>query len=138
MEVIPAIDLLGEGAVRLEQGDYDRATAHGEPLELARRFVAEGATRIHVVDLDGARAGRIRPDVVGELVGAADPVPVQASGGVRSVADARALVEAGADRVVVGTVAWALLDELVASLGHRLVLAVDVRDGLVHAPGRAR
>jgi len=135
MEVIPAIDLLGEGAVRLEQGDYDRATPYGEPLELARRFVAEGAGRIHVVDLDGARAGRIRPDVVGELVRAANPVPVQASGGVRSVADARALVDAGADRVVVGTVAWVLLDELVASLRDRLVVAVDVRDGLVHARG---
>src|SRR5215211_5911327 len=133
--MIPAIDLLGESAVRLEQGDYDRATEYGEPVELARSFAAAGATRLHVVDLDGARAGRIRPDVVQEIVEAAAPVPVQASGGVRSVADAEALVQAGADRVVVGTAAWTLLDELVSSLGKRLVVAIDVRDGVVRARG---
>ena len=64
MEVIPAVDLLGEHAVRLEQGDYVRATRYGEPIELASRFAAEGAPRLHVVDLDGARAGSIRPVVV--------------------------------------------------------------------------
>ena len=133
--MIPAIDLLGERAVRLEQGDYDRATEYGEPVELARSFAAAGATRLHVVDLDGARAGRIRPDVVQAFVGAAAPVPVQASGGVRSLADAEALVEAGAERVVVGTAAWTLLDVFVASLGERLVVAIDVRDGLVRAHG---
>jgi phosphoribosylformimino-5-aminoimidazole carboxamide ribotide isomerase len=135
MQVIPAIDLLGERAVRLEQGDYDRVTLYGEPVELARTFAAAGATRIHVVDLDGARAGRIRPDVVAALAGAAAPVPVQASGGVRSVADAEALIRAGADRVVVGTSAWTLLDDLVAALGERLVIAVDFGDGVVRARG---
>jgi len=135
MEVIPAIDLLGEHAVRLEQGDYVRATRYGEPIELASRFAAEGAPRLHVVDLDGARAGSIRPFVVEAIVEAASPVPVQASGGVRSVADAESLVRAGADRVVVGTAAWELLDELVAALGERLVVAVDVRDGRVHGRG---
>jgi phosphoribosylformimino-5-aminoimidazole carboxamide ribotide isomerase len=135
VEAIPAIDLLGERAVRLEQGDYDRATRYGDPVELARKFAAAGASRIHVVDLDGARAGRIRPDVVETLVGAAAPVPVQASGGVRSVADAEALILAGADRVVVGTSAWKLLDDLVAALGENLVIAVDVRDGVVRARG---
>jgi phosphoribosylformimino-5-aminoimidazole carboxamide ribotide isomerase len=135
VEVIPAIDLLGERAARLEQGDYDRATFYGDPVELARDFAAAGATRIHVVDLDGARAARIRPDVVAALVGAAAPVPVQASGGVRSVADAEALIRAGANRVVVGTSAWTLLDDLVAALGERLVVAVDVRDGVVRARG---
>jgi phosphoribosylformimino-5-aminoimidazole carboxamide ribotide isomerase len=135
VEVIPAIDLLGTQAVRLERGDYDRATQYGEPLELTRSFAAAGATRLHVVDLDGARGGRTRPDVVETLVAAAATVPVQASGGVRSVADAEALVEAGADRVVVGTAAWTLLDELVAALGERLVVAIDVRDGVVRAHG---
>src|SRR4051794_40451195 len=133
--MIPAIDLLGESAVRLEQGDYERSTQYGKPLDLARSFAAAGATRLHVVDLDGARAGRIRPDAIGSLVRAAAPVPVQASGGVRSVADAEALVRAGADRVVVGTVAWTLLDELVAALEERLVVAIDVRDGLVQGRG---
>ena len=135
MEVIPAIDLLGESAVRLEQGDYERSTQYGEPVELARKFAADGARRLHLVDLDGARAGRIRPEIVAAIARAASPVPVQASGGIRSVADAEALIGAGAERVVVGTAAWTLLDELVAALGERLVVALDVRDGVVRTRG---
>ena len=131
MEVIPAIDLLGREAVRLEQGDFARVSQYGEPDALARRFAAEGVRWIHVVDLDGARAGLIRPVVVSALVHASQPASVQASGGIRSVADAKTLVRAGASRVVVGTAAWKLLDELVASLGERLVVALDVRDGVV-------
>jgi phosphoribosylformimino-5-aminoimidazole carboxamide ribotide isomerase len=135
MEVIPAIDLLGDGAVRLLQGDYDRVTAYGEPTALAARFAAAGARWIHVVDLDGARAGKLRPGVVGGVARAASPARAQASGGIRSVADAEALLAAGASRVVVGTAAWSLLDELVSSLGDRLVVALDVRDGVVHTRG---
>jgi len=137
MEVIPAIDLLGDAAVRLRQGDYDRATEYGDPLTLARHFATAGARLIHVVDLDGARAGLIRPVVIQALVHASSPASVQASGGVRSVADATALAEAGARRVVVGTAAWTLLDALVASLGERLVVALDVRDGTVRTRGWA-
>jgi phosphoribosylformimino-5-aminoimidazole carboxamide ribotide isomerase len=135
VQVIPAIDLLGREAVRLEQGDYARATEYGEPTELAARFAAAGAGWIHVVDLDGARAGLIRPVVVTALVHASSPASVQASGGVRSVADAETLVRAGASRVVVGTAAWTLLDELVPALGERLVIALDVRDGVVRTSG---
>jgi phosphoribosylformimino-5-aminoimidazole carboxamide ribotide isomerase len=135
MEVIPAIDLLGREAVRLEQGDFARVSQYGEPDALARRFAAEGARWIHVVDLDGARAGLIRPVVVSALVHASQPASVQASGGIRSVADAETLVRAGASRVVVGTAAWTVLDELVASLGERLVVALDVRDDVVRTRG---
>jgi phosphoribosylformimino-5-aminoimidazole carboxamide ribotide isomerase len=135
MEVIPAIDLLGNEAVRLEQGDYARVSQYGEPAALATKFAAGGARWIHVVDLDGARAGLIRPVVVSALVHASRPASVQASGGIRSVADAETLVRAGASRVVVGTAAWTLLDELVASLGERLVVALDVRHGVVRTRG---
>ena len=136
MEVIPAIDLLGDEAVRLHQGDYGRATGFGAPLELAARFAAEGARWIHVVDLDGARAGLVRADVVCGLVEAARPAAVQASGGVRSVADAQALLDAGAKRVVVGTAAFGgLLGDFVTALGDRLVVALDVRDGMVRSTG---
>src|SRR5438093_4850377 len=131
MEVIPALDLLGREAVRLEQGDYARASGYGEPAALAARFAAQGARWVHVVDLDGARAGLIRPVVVSARVHACSPASVQASGGVRSVADAETLIRAGAGRVVVGTAASTLLDELVAALGERLVVALDVRDGVV-------
>jgi phosphoribosylformimino-5-aminoimidazole carboxamide ribotide isomerase len=136
MEVLPAIDLLGDEAVRLHQGDYERVTGFGAPEELAARFAAEGARWIHVVDLDGARAGHVRPEVVGAIVETAAPAAVQASGGVRSVADARALLGSGAARVVVGTAAFeGLLPAFVEALGDRLVVALDVRDGVVRASG---
>src|SRR6266540_1076929 len=138
MEVIPALDLLGAEAVRLERGEYDRATGYGEPDDLARRFAAAGFRRIHVVDLDGARSGRIRPEVVRALVTAASPALVHASGGIRSVADAETLLAEGASRVVVGTAAWSLLDELVGALGARLVVALDVREGTVRTRGWTR
>lgn len=135
MEVLPAIDLLRDRAVRLHQGDYGHVTAYGEPLELAARFAGEGARWLHVVDLEGARAGGTRSDTLRALVRAAAPARVQAAGGVRSVADAEGLIAAGASRVVVGTAAWALLPELVESLGERLVVALDVRDGTVRTRG---
>ena len=141
MLVIPAIDLLGDEAVRLEQGDYARVVIRGrDPVELAASFAAAGAPLLHVVDLDGARSGRVRPDLVAGVAAAAAPVSVQASGGIRSVADAVALLDAGADRVVVGTAAFGtptLLRDLVDALGARLAVAIDVRDGKVAVSGWA-
>ncbi len=86
MLIIPAIDLLGGRAVRLEQGDFARVTdCLPDPIELAYRFVAAGARWLHVVDLDGARSGRWRHlDVIAEIVAAAG-VPVQAGGGARDL-----------------------------------------------------
>jgi len=135
IEVIPAVDVLGEGAVRLHQGAYDEVVVRaGDPVELARAFAEAGARRIHLVDLDGARTGRVRPELAGEVAAAIAPAALQASGGIRSLGDARALLEAGAGRVVVGTAAfpdpapW-------TELGERLVVALDVRDGQVRAAG---
>jgi phosphoribosylformimino-5-aminoimidazole carboxamide ribotide isomerase len=137
-QVVPAVDLLGEEAVRLEQGDFGRVAERAQPEELVRRFAAAGAGLIHVVDLDGARLGRIRPDVVRRLAQGAGPAEVQASGGIRSPADAEALLAAGAARVVVGTAALAdpaALGQFAAQLGDRLIVAIDVRDGRVAAHG---
>ncbi|HEV7640643.1 MAG TPA: 1-(5-phosphoribosyl)-5-[(5-phosphoribosylamino)methylideneamino] imidazole-4-carboxamide isomerase [Gaiellaceae bacterium] len=133
IEVIPAVDVLGEGAVRLERGDYDSVVERaGEPVALARRWVAAGAKRIHLVDLDGARGGRVRPELVRAITELG--LPVQASGGIRSLDDARALLDAGADRVVVGTAAWPDPTSWF-ELGDALVLALDVRDGEVRTAG---
>src|SRR3954468_12080391 len=102
IEVIPAVDVLGGEAVRLERGSYGAVVERAaDPLALARRWVEAGAQRIHLVDLDGARDGGVRPELVARVAGLG--LPVQASGGIRSTADARALLAAGADRVVVGT-----------------------------------
>jgi phosphoribosylformimino-5-aminoimidazole carboxamide ribotide isomerase len=140
--VIPAVDVLGEEAVRLERGDFARVVARaGSPEELVRRFAAEHPPYLHVVDLAASRDGGIRPALVARLVAAADGVPVQAAGGVRSPEDAASLVAAGAARVVVGTAAFEATDALrgyVEALADRLVVAIDVRDGIVASSGWSR
>jgi phosphoribosylformimino-5-aminoimidazole carboxamide ribotide isomerase len=136
IEVIPAVDVLGEGAVRLHRGDYDNVVeSAGDPVELAMRFAGAGAQLVHLVDLDGARAGRARPDLVRAVAEAIAPVRLQASGGIRSVEDAQALLAAGADRVVVGTAAFPDPGPFAAALGGRLVVALDVKDGMVRTAG---
>jgi phosphoribosylformimino-5-aminoimidazole carboxamide ribotide isomerase len=135
---IPAVDLLDDGAVTLEQGDFERVRARADPFELVARFAAAGARLLHVVDLDGARSGRLRPRLIARLVEAARPARVQASGGIRSPADAQKLLEAGVTRVVVGTAAFEDADALgryAAALGEGLVVALDAREGRVALAG---
>ncbi len=140
--VIPAVDLLGEEAVRLEQGNFERISVRaGDPQELVSRFAALAPAWLHVVDLDGARSGQIRPALISRLVAAARGVPVQASGGIRSIADAAALLESGASRVIVGTAAFADptgLERFAAALGEQLVVAVDSRGGALALAGWER
>jgi phosphoribosylformimino-5-aminoimidazole carboxamide ribotide isomerase len=136
IEVVPAVDVLGAGAVRLHRGSYDRVVERaGDPVALAASLAAEGARRIHLVDLDGARAGAVRPGLVREVVAAAAPVPVQASGGIRALEDAAALLDAGADRVIVGTAAFPDPAPWADALGARLAVALDVRDGRIRTAG---
>jgi len=138
-QIIPAVDLLGDEAVRLEQGDFDRVTLRErDPEALVARFAAAGARLVHVVDLDGARSGRLRPALLERLAAAAAPAAVQASGGIRSVGDAQALLAAGASRVVVGTAAFAGEDaprRFAEALGDALVVAVDARRGRIAVRG---
>jgi phosphoribosylformimino-5-aminoimidazole carboxamide ribotide isomerase len=133
IDVIPAVDVLGGEAVRLRRGRYDEIVERaGAPVALAERLLEAGARRIHLVDLDGARTGGLRVDLVRQV--AALGAPVQASGGIRSPADARALLAAGADRVVVGTAAWPDPTPWF-ELGDALMLAVDVKDGELRVAG---
>lgn len=130
LHLIPAVDVLGAEAVRLRRGDYALVVARADdPVALVRRFVAEGAALVHVVDLDGARSGRIRPELIRRLAAAAAPAAVQASGGVRRPRDVETLLAAGAARVVVGTAAFAAPTALsaYAAFGDRVAVAIDVR-----------
>ncbi len=141
-QLVPAVDVVGDEAVRLRQGAFDSVVARaGDPASLVAAYAETAPPLIHVVDLDGARAGAIRPELVRTLVEAAGETPVQASGGIRSLADAQALLEAGAARVVVGTAALAgedVLQEFARELGERLVVAVDVRGDKVAVAGWSR
>jgi phosphoribosylformimino-5-aminoimidazole carboxamide ribotide isomerase len=141
-QLIPAVDVVGEEAVRLRQGAFDTVVSRaGDPASLVAAYAEAAPPLIHVVDLDGARAGAIRPKLVRELVEAAGSTPVQASGGIRSLADAEALLAAGAARVVVGTAALAgddALERFATALGERLVVAVDARGGRVAVAGWTR
>jgi len=139
MELWPAIDLRGGRCVRLLQGDYARETVFGDdPVEMARRFVAGGARRLHIVDLDGARDGvPVQAELVSRMVAAAG-VPCQLGGGIRSLETARSYVAAGVQRLVVGSVAIedpALLEQLAAAHPGRIVLGLDARDGNVAVRG---
>jgi phosphoribosylformimino-5-aminoimidazole carboxamide ribotide isomerase len=137
--VYPAIDLRGGRCVRLKQGDFERQKEYdADPVGRAQEWERRGAQAIHVVDLDGAKAGRpVQLDLIRTLVGSVD-VPLQVGGGVRTLEDLRALREAGAARVVAGTAA--VLDrglrlQAVDALGEALVVAVDARDGIVTTHG---
>lgn len=140
MEVVPAIDLRGGRCVRLYQGDYGRETVYSDdPVAVASRWVEQGARRLHVVDLDGARAGApANLDAVTRIV-AASGVPVQLGGGIRTLESAKAAMDSGVDRVILGTAALEtpeLIKELCDTLGaERVVVSVDARDGYVVVRG---
>lgn len=138
MQIIPAIDLLGDYAVRLEQGDYDRVLFRQPIEEFMARIVATTPSLIHIVDLEGARDGTLRSDVVRRCADLTGNIPLQVSGGIRSIQSATAALDAGASRVIVGTAVWSdpsALDDYVKSLGAKLVVAFDVRNGQLSIRG---
>ncbi|HMK92348.1 MAG TPA: 1-(5-phosphoribosyl)-5-[(5-phosphoribosylamino)methylideneamino]imidazole-4-carboxamide isomerase [Thermoleophilia bacterium] len=142
MILFPAVDIQGGRAVRLRQGDFDRATVFDDdPEAAARAWRDQGAQALHLVDLDGARSGRLVNFELVERVAAELDVPVQFGGGVRE-RDALARVAASAVRwVVLGTAAVTssdLLDAAVETLGERLVVGVDCADGLIATHGWQR
>lgn len=139
MILYPAIDIRGGRAVRLTQGDYDRETAYdADPVDAARRWAGEGARYLHVVDLDGAKAGRPRNLSAIERIADAVPCPIQVGGGLRDSKSVREVLDAGAERVVIGTAALrdpAFLDAMLATYGDRVVVSVDAREGKVALEG---
>jgi len=131
MEVIPAIDLLGGGVVRLYQGDFGQVTQYArDPLELATRYADAGARRLHVVDLDGAKTGEPTNLPIIERLARLD-IEVQTGGGIRDLPALQRLIDAGVQRAVIGSAAVKhpqIVDEWIAAVGaQRIILAMDVR-----------
>lgn len=146
MDLIAAVDLLGGRAVRLRKGDYGDAVGDLDAVALARRWASEGAPRLHVVDLEGARAGEPRQrGVMSDVFGAArseNPhIGVQAAGGLRTVMAVQAVFEVGADAAVLGTAALTnqgFLATCATRWPGRIVAALDVRDGRIALDGWLR
>ncbi len=140
MEILPAIDLRNGKCVRLRQGDYAQETIFGDdPVEMAQRWVGDGAAWLHLVDLDGAKAGRpVNHEVVRRIVQATG-VKCELGGGIRDEAAIRLMLDdVGVERVIIGTQAlkqpqW--FHEMVQRWPGRLVLGIDARDGMVATEG---
>ena len=130
MELYPAIDIRDGGAVRLTQGDFDRQSDYGDPVELALRFAASGAPWLHVVDLDAARSGHPVNRATVLAIAAAVDVPVETGGGVRGEADVAELLDGGVTRVIIGTAALDdpdLVHRATSAYPGRVALGVDYR-----------
>jgi phosphoribosylformimino-5-aminoimidazole carboxamide ribotide isomerase len=139
MEVIPAVDIKGGRCVRLYQGDYDKETVFSEnPVDVAMGWKAQGARRLHVIDLDGAAGGEpVNIKVIEAIVKLAG-LPVQLGGGIRDEATVARLLEIGIDRVILGTVAVEnpeLVKNLCQKYGEAVVVGIDARDGYVATRG---
>lgn len=139
MEIWPAIDILGGKCVRLRQGDYSQETVFGDsPLKMAEHWVNQGARRLHLVDLDGAKEGRTTNiKIVEEIVRSID-IPCELGGGIRSEESICRLLDAGVRRLVIGTYAlenpeW--FKEMTCRFPERLVLGIDAKDGRVATRG---
>lgn len=140
-ELIPAIDLLDGSCVRLTQGRYDEATVYDDdPAAVAGGFAQQAIRRLHVVDLDGAKAGHpVNTDSIGGIVAAVgEGVPVQLGGGLRTIDGIETALALGIDRVILGTVALrepALVRDAARRFPNRIVVGIDVRDGRVAVEG---
>ena len=137
--IFPAIDLKGGRCVRLLQGRADQETVYGQdPVAMAKHWVDQGATWLHVVDLDGAFQGKsAQADLVGRIAKAVK-IPVQCGGGIRTDDDIRKLLDAGVRRVILGTRAWAEPDQmgkLAQTFGDKIVVGIDAREGMVQIKG---
>ncbi|MCS5643477.1 MAG: HisA/HisF-related TIM barrel protein, partial [Dehalococcoidia bacterium] len=136
MDILPAIDLRNGLCVRLIRGDYEKETVFDDdPVTVAKRWVDQGARRMHIVDLDGAKDGvRGNQDVVSAIAKAID-IPIQLGGGIRDASEARMILDMGIDRVIIGTAAIEAPDEVQAAVddlgADHVIVGIDAKDGLV-------
>jgi phosphoribosylformimino-5-aminoimidazole carboxamide ribotide isomerase len=139
MDVIPAIDLLGGQCVRLYQGDYEQSQIfNANPLDVAKQWADQGASRLHLVDLDGAKTGSpVNQAIIAEIVKALE-IPVQVGGGLRDRQRVADMLSIGVERVVIGTVAVEnpeLVTQLCQDFPQQIVVGIDARNGKVATRG---
>ena len=137
--IYPAIDMRGGKCVRLIQGDYNRETVYGHsPVEMARSFVSQGATWIHMVDLDGAKEGRRMNDTFVVEVAKTLGVSVQVGGGIRTEEDVAYYLEKGVARVILGSAAISnpsFVKAMLRTYGEQIVIGIDAKNGFVATEG---
>ena len=139
MNLIPAIDILNGKCVRLKQGDYNQQTVFSDdPVEFAIKWSDAGADWIHIIDLDGARDGKlINNEAITNIVNVTN-CSIQTGGGIRTYADFKQRIEMGVNRVIVSTAAINdkdLLKSLVSTFSEELIVSIDARNGLVQING---
>lgn len=139
MNIIPAIDLIDGKAVRLQKGDYNKVTVYSEyPEKVAKYFYDCGARYLHVVDLDGAKSGKADNFEVIKKIVDASGLSVEVGGGIRNMEMVKTYVEAGVDRIILGTAALTdpeFLKEAVEKYGDKITVGVDIKDGMVAIKG---
>lgn len=139
MDVIPAIDLLEGRCVRLYQGDYDRSQVFSEnPADVAKQWVDQGATRLHIVDLDGAKAGKIVNLGAIEAIAHAVSVPIEIGGGLRDRTSVQQLFNLGIQWAILGTIAVEqpqLVQQLCEEFPGQIIIGIDARNGRVATRG---
>jgi phosphoribosylformimino-5-aminoimidazole carboxamide ribotide isomerase len=145
MDIFPAIDLLDGKCVRLYQGDYSKSQVFNDnPAAMAQTWLEQGATRLHLVDLDGAKAGEpVNVAAIASIVEmvaqkATQPVQIQVGGGLRTAASVKQLLTLGIDRIILGTVAVEqpqLVKDLCQQYPNQIVVGIDARAGKVATKG---
>jgi len=139
MKIYPAIDILDGKAVRLRRGRRAEATVYGDPLEMATKWVSKGAEWLHAVDLDGAFLGRLKNlDLLREMAAAVPLAKIQVGGGIRSIAVVESLLDAGIQRVVLGTAAVedpAFVKQALKEQPHNIAVGIDALHGNVQVAG---
>jgi phosphoribosylformimino-5-aminoimidazole carboxamide ribotide isomerase len=140
MLIIPAIDLKGGRCVRLTQGAKNSSKVYeGDPAEIAAKYASDGATRLHVVNLDGAFGDTDAENLkAAKRIFSGVTIPVQFGGGITGIGDIERLLDAGASYVIVGTLAQeqpALLEEIVDKFGSKIIVGIDAMDGIVRTRG---
>ena len=138
-EVIPAIDILNGKCVRLKQGRYDRETIYDkDPIEVAKKWEAQGALRIHVIDLDGARSGSPKNIEIIKSIAKQINIPIQVGGGIRNLKLIKELIDFGIDRVILGTTAVNnpnMLAKFCQEFSGQIAVAIDAKDGKAATDG---